>query len=160
VWTVAAKTFDGSAGDIFVIKAARSHFKAVVIHTDTIRRSPQSRFIREPLKQCLHRLLYPDESRRDQPGKLEGKKMIEAAAARMGSPGLREAYRTAGKFLGHFVAPFAVKALELCTVAKNEAAFEPGSLLKSISNLKRTGSLQARPKNDTQPQTRMKPAGT
>jgi len=46
------QNFDGSAGDIFVIKAGEIHsFKAVGdSHTDTIRRSPQSRSSKRTFK--------------------------------------------------------------------------------------------------------------
>ena len=51
VWTVSGKTFEGSAGDIFVIKAGEIHsFKAV----GDSRRSPRSPLHpREPLEQSL-----------------------------------------------------------------------------------------------------------
>jgi quercetin dioxygenase-like cupin family protein len=62
VWTVSGKTFEGSAGDIFVIKPGEIHsFKAVGdFTTGAIRRSPQSPlYPREPIEQWVATWLGP-----------------------------------------------------------------------------------------------------
>jgi len=82
-------------------------------------------------------------------------KMIEAAAGADGFAWLRESRnRKAGKVSWAFRRALCGQLLNSVRSPRTEAAFELGSLLKSISNLQKNRLLQARPKNDTQPADR------